>query len=86
VLPGQVDPAKLVDTKSTSGYNGAGTVARSEKINMTMAAIVTDVMPNGNLMIRGRQEVRVNFEMRELIVTGIVRPEDIGRDNSIPHT
>lgn len=86
ILPGQVDPSKLVDTKSTSGYNGAGTVARSETINMTMAAIVTDVMPNGNLMIRGRQEVRVNFEMRELIVTGIVRPQDIGRDNSIPHT
>ncbi|MFA6123695.1 MAG: flagellar basal body L-ring protein FlgH [Sphingomonas sp.] len=86
ILPGQVDPSKLVDTKSASGYNGAGTVARSEKINMTMAAIVTDVMPNGNLMIRGRQEVRVNFEMRELIVTGIVRPEDIGRDNSIAHT
>jgi flagellar L-ring protein precursor FlgH len=53
---------------------------------MTMAAIVTRVLPNGNLEIRGRQEVRVNFEMRELIVTGIIRPEDIARDNSIEHT
>lgn len=86
ILPGQVDPGKLVDTKSSSGFNGTGTVARSEKINMTMAAIVTDVLPNGNLVVRGRQEVRVNFEMRELIVTGVVRPEDIARDNSIAHT
>jgi len=85
-LPGNTDPAKLVDGKSTSSFNGSGTVARSETINMTMAAIVTDVLPNGNLVIRGRQEVRVNFEMREFIITGIIRPEDIGRDNSIAHS
>lgn len=85
-LPGNTDPAKLVDGKSTSQFNGAGTVARSETINMTMAAIVTDVLPNGNLVVRGRQEVRVNFEMREFIITGIIRPEDIGRDNSIAHS
>ncbi|MFZ5746636.1 MAG: flagellar basal body L-ring protein FlgH [Pseudomonadota bacterium] len=84
-LPGTVDPSKLVDTSSTSTYTGGGTTARSETINLTMAAIVTQVLPNGNLVIRGRQEVRVNFEMRELIVTGIVRPEDIARDNSINH-
>lgn len=86
ILPGKPDPSKLIDAGSTSKFTGAGTTARSETINMTMAAIVTDVLPNGNLMIRGRQEVRVNFEMRELIVTGIIRPEDIARDNSIPHT
>jgi flagellar L-ring protein precursor FlgH len=80
------DPSKLVDTSSGSKYSGGGTTVRSETINMTMAAIVTQVLPNGNLMIRGRQEVRVNFEMRELIVTGIIRPEDIARDNSIQHS
>lgn len=53
---------------------------------MTVAAIVTEVLPNGNLMIRGKQEVRVNFELRELIVTGIIRPQDIARDNSIRHS
>lgn len=80
------DPSKLVDTSSGSKYTGGGSTNRSETINLTMAAIVTQVLPNGNLMIRGRQEVRVNFEMRELIVTGIIRPEDIARDNSIQHS
>jgi flagellar L-ring protein FlgH len=78
--------SKVFETDSGSKYSGGGTTARSETINMTMAAIVTQVLPNGNLMIRGKQEVRVNFEMRELIVTGIIRPEDIARDNSISHS
>ena len=78
--------AAALETNSGSKYSGGGTTARSETINMTMAAIVTQVLPNGNLMIRGKQEVRVNFEMRELIVTGIIRPEDIARDNSIQHS
>ena len=84
VLPG--DPGKLAATKSASQYTGSGTISRSETINMTMSAIVTDVLPNGNLTIRGRQEIRVNYELRELIVTGIVRPQDIARDNSIRHS
>ena len=86
LLPKSINPANLTNTNSTSDYGGGGSTTRSETINMTMAAIVTQVLPNGNLMIRGRQEVRVNFEMRELIVTGIIRPEDIARDNSIRHT
>ena len=86
LLPGQVDPAKLVDASSTSQSNGSGNTSRSETINMTVAASVVGVMPNGNLLIRGRQEVRVNFELRELVVSGIVRPEDIARDNSIRHS
>lgn len=80
------DASKVFDTNSGSKYSGGGTTARSETINMTMAAIVTQVLPNGNLMVRGRQEVRVNFEMRELIITGIIRPEDVARDNSIQHS
>lgn len=75
-----------LETNSGSKYSGGGSTARSETINMTMAAIVTQVLPNGNMMIRGKQEVRVNFEMRELIVTGMIRPEDISRDNSIQHS
>lgn len=84
LLPG--DPAKLTSTNSASQSQGSGNISRSETINMTMSAIVTDVLPNGNLLIRGRQEVRVNYELRELIVTGLVRPQDIARDNSIRHS
>lgn len=81
-----VDTASLVDSTSKSKNSGAGTTSRSETVNMTIAAVVTGVLPNGNLVIRGRQETRVNFELRELIVTGIVRPQDIARDNSVQHS
>lgn len=86
ILPGNPDPSALVNTNSTSNAAGTGNTSRSEQINMTMAASVVDVLPNGNLLIRGRQEVRINFELRELVVTGTIRPEDIARDNSIRHS
>jgi len=82
----QLDAGALVGADATSSYNGTGTVNRSEAINMTVAAIVTDVLPNGNMVIQGRQEVRVNFEKRELLLAGIVRPEDISSSNTIAHT
>ena len=52
----------------------AGATSRTEEIRINVAAVVTQILPNGNLVIQGRQEVRVNFEMREVIVAGIVRP------------
>lgn len=64
---------------------GSGGVTRSESIDLLIAAVVTDVLPNGNLVIRGTQEVLVNFEMRELTVQGIVRPRDVATDNSISY-
>ncbi|MBB6122766.1 flagellar basal body L-ring protein FlgH [Sphingobium subterraneum] len=81
-----VDTSKLVESASTSKSSGSGNTSRSETVTMTIAAVVTAVLPNGNLLIRGRQETRVNFELRELLVSGIVRPQDIARDNSIRHT
>lgn len=81
-----IDSSNLVGSSTSSSNDGKGSTSRSETINLTMAAIVTAVLPNGNLVIKGRQETRVNFELRELLVTGIVRPQDVARDNSIRHT
>jgi flagellar L-ring protein FlgH len=64
---------------------GKGGVTRSESIDLVIAAVVTEVLPNGNLVIRGTQEVRVNFEVRELTVGGIVRPRDVATDNSVSY-
>ena len=73
-----------VDVSSNMANTGAGSVNRSETVDTQVAAVVTQVLGNGNLVIEGHQEVRVNFEIRDLIVAGIVRPEDIGSDNTIP--
>lgn len=86
ILPGAPDPAHLVTTGSTSSLQGSGSVNRSEAVSLTIAAVVSGVLPNGNLMIQGRQEVRVNQELRELTVAGVVRPEDISASNTIRHT
>jgi flagellar L-ring protein FlgH len=76
-------PGKLLTTDSTSKYDGSGSVDRKENLQTNVAAVVTQVLPNGNLVVEGKQEIRVNFEIREMIVAGIVRPEDIQSDNTI---
>lgn len=73
----------LVDLSSSNETKGEGSTKRSETLTTSVAAVVTQLLPNGNLVIEGRQEVRVNFEKRELIVAGIVRPEDIEAGNAI---
>ena len=85
-FPGGFDPAKMVGTEGEANAAGSGSVNRSERVNLTVAAVVTAVMPNGNMVIQGRQEVRTNREVRELTVAGIVRPEDISSANTIAHT
>lgn len=84
-IGGAFDPSALVGFGGGSASSGSGSVSRSENINVTVAAVVTAVMPNGNLVIQGRQEVRTNREVRELTVAGIVRPEDISSANTIRH-
>lgn len=77
--------AEAYDTSSDSSYTGDGSVARKEKLTLRVAATVLDRLPNGVMRIQGSQEVRVNFEVRELIVTGFVRPEDVSRQNEITY-
>ena len=83
LLPKDYNPRAAVDLGSTASSEGSGSVDRQEEVNTTVAAVVVQALPNGNLVIEGRQEVRVNFEIRELIVAGVVRPEDIESDNTI---
>jgi flagellar L-ring protein precursor FlgH len=79
-------PTRIFTGDSTSASEGKGSVDRSEALSTNVAGVVTQVLPNGNLVIEGRQEIRVNFEIRELIVAGVVRPEDIESDNTIDST
>jgi flagellar L-ring protein precursor FlgH len=85
VLPGDASLANAGEFNSTSSSDGRGSVSRSESLELRVAATVTDVLRNGVLRIQGSQEVRVNFEIRELLVTGYVRPEDISRRNEITY-
>ncbi|GGX38376.1 hypothetical protein GCM10007385_01510 [Tateyamaria omphalii] len=84
-LPEGASASDFVSIKSSSGSSGDGSVKRKEKLTLRVAATVVDVLPNGILSISGSQELRVNFEMRELLVSGYVRPADISRKNEITY-
>jgi flagellar L-ring protein precursor FlgH len=85
VLGTQV-PGSLLTADGTTTNDGKGSINRQETLQTHVAAVVTQILPNGNLVVEGKQEIRVNLEMRELIVAGIVRPEDIQSDNTIDST
>src|SRR5215471_15052873 len=76
-------PGRFLTADSNSSYDGKGSIVRQETLQTNVAAVVSQLLPNGNLVVEGKQEVRVNYEKRELIVAGIVRPEDIQSDNTI---
>ncbi len=84
-LPEGASMANAVGLSSSGQFAGDGSVRRNEQLELRVAATVVEVMPNGVLVIEGTQEVRVNFEMRELLVSGFVRPEDISRQNEITY-
>jgi len=84
LLPTGANAGGLIDLDSDASSRGAGTIKREEELTTSIAAVVTQVLPNGNMVIEGRQEIRVNYEIREMIIAGVVRPEDIGNDNIIP--
>ena len=75
--------SRIFTADSNASSDGKGAIERKDELQTNIAGVVTQLLPNGNLVVEGRQEVRVNFEIRELIVAGIVRPEDIESDNTI---
>jgi flagellar L-ring protein precursor FlgH len=83
VLPAAVNPANLFSFGSTSTVNGTGTLARNETVTVNVAAMVTQKLPNGNLVISGTQQLEVNSELREIGIKGIIRPQDIASGNTI---
>ncbi|MDY0030156.1 MAG: flagellar basal body L-ring protein FlgH [Pseudobdellovibrionaceae bacterium] len=85
VFPEALSTSNLTNADADSSYKGDGTTDRKEKIKMKLAATVTQVLPNGNMVIQGSQEVRVNYENRVLQLAGIVRPQDINIDNTVSY-
>jgi flagellar L-ring protein precursor FlgH len=84
MLP-KANPASLVNTTSTNANTGTGEIKRNETITLRLAGVITQVLPNGNLVVAARQQVRVNSELRELLVSGVIRPQDIASDNTVLH-
>jgi len=81
----KTNPASLVSANSNGNATGTGAIKRNETVTLRLAGVVTQVMPNGNLAVAARQEVRVNSELRELQVSGVIRPQDIASDNTVRH-
>jgi len=84
-LPQAVDNVNLVGFDSESNYKTTGNIKRDDEIKLRLAALITQVLPNGNMVIHGKQEVLVNFEKRVLKIDGVIRPEDISVDNTISY-
>lgn len=85
VLPEAVNPGNLAELGADSSYAGEGSIEREEDITIRLAAIVTQILPNGNFVIHGKQEARVNYEKRIVMIDGVIRPQDVSINNTINH-
>ncbi|HET6605233.1 MAG TPA: flagellar basal body L-ring protein FlgH [Rhodopila sp.] len=80
-----VDPSKLMSISSNNSNVGTGQIQRNEAVTLRLAGVVTQVLPNANLVVAAHQEFMVNGELRDLRVTGVIRPQDIASDNTVQH-
>lgn len=85
MLTSAVSAANLVNASSSNANTGTAELKRNETVTLRLAGVITQVLPNGNLVVAARQEVRVNSELRELQVSGVIRPQDIASDNTVQH-
>ncbi len=85
LVPKTVLPATLLTSNSANSNVGTGQIQRNEAVTLRLAGVITQVLPNGNLVVAARQEFVVNSELRNLTVTGVIRPQDIASDNTVPH-
>jgi flagellar L-ring protein precursor FlgH len=85
MLPEAITPSSTMSLGTAHSTEGNGAINRAEAVEVTLAGIITQILPNGNLVIFARQELKVNYEMREVMVTGVVRPQDIDYQNTIIH-
>ena len=84
-MPAGASASSLVSASSSSTFNGNGSVSRNESVTLRLAVTIVEELPNGVLRIEGQQEVRVNNELRQLLISGYVRPDDISRQNEITY-
>jgi flagellar L-ring protein FlgH len=85
-LPGAPLGESLASIRGRTLNRGTGNINRRERITTEVPAVITQVLPNGNFVISGSQEIRINFEIREIGISGIIRPEDIDSSNVISST
>jgi flagellar L-ring protein FlgH len=84
ILPRAANPASLINVTGATNNDGKATINREEQVTLEVAALVTQVLPNGNLVVQGHQEIRVNYEVRDLQIAGVLRPQDISSINTVP--
>lgn len=85
IVPKAITASALISATSGNSNTGTGQIQRNEAVTLRLAGIITQVLPNGNLVVAARQEFMVNSELRNLQVTGVIRPQDIASDNTVPH-
>ncbi len=78
-----LNPANLISGKTESKFQGEGETQRKGNLQAKISATVTHVLPNGNMVVRGDQHIKMNAEEQVLTVEGIIRPYDILPNNTV---